>query len=82
MKFNGSAQDLETIVTALTRDIVSSSDKGDFHQIEAQENETINLYKNGTLQIQGSPDIKQKQVARIPNLYMGYNFPRFQFRVL
>jgi len=60
MKFNGSAQDLETIVTALTRNIVSSSDKGNFHQIKTQENETINLYKNGTLQIQGSPSIKQK----------------------
>jgi len=60
MKFDGSAQDLETVVTALGRNIASSSDKGNSHQIKTQENETINLFKNGTLQIQGNPTVKQK----------------------
>lgn len=60
MKYKGSPQDLETIVTALGRNIKSSSDKGSMHQIKTDEGETINLYSTGTLQIQGSPEVKQK----------------------
>ena len=60
MKFTGSPQDLETIVTAIGRTITSSSDKGNMYQIKTDINETINLYKTGTLQVQASPTIKAK----------------------
>ena len=60
MKFEGSAQDLEIVVSSLGRNIKSSSDKGNMHQIKTNEGETINLFKNGTLQIQGNPAVKSK----------------------
>ena len=60
MKFEGSPQDLETVVSALGRTIKSSSDKGNMHQIKTNEGETINLYRNSTLQVQGNPAIKAK----------------------
>ena len=60
MKFTGTTQDLETIVSAIGRTISSSSDKGNMYQVKTNESETINLYKNGTLQIQASPKIKAK----------------------
>jgi predicted nucleotide-binding protein len=60
MKFEGSPQDLETVVSALGRTIKSSSDKGNMYQIKTNEGETINLYKTGTLQVQGSPAVKTK----------------------
>lgn len=60
MKFKGSPQDLEIIVSAIGRAVNSSSDKGSMYQIKTDEGETINLYKTGTLQIQASPVIKAK----------------------
>ena len=60
MKFTGSSQDLETIVSAIGRTITSSSDKGNMYQIKTDENETSNLHKTGTLQVQASPTIKAK----------------------
>ncbi|EGR4373098.1 DNA-binding protein [Vibrio cholerae] len=60
MKFEGSPQDLETIVCAIGRSIKSSDDKGNMHQIKTNEGETINLYRTGTLQIQGSPQLRSK----------------------
>ncbi len=60
MKFKGSNQDLETVVTALGRKISSSSDKENMYQIKTQEGETINLYKTGTIQVQANLKIKQK----------------------
>lgn len=60
MKFTGTTQDLETIVSAIGRTISSSSDKDNMYQIKTNESETINLYSNGTLQIQASPEIKAK----------------------
>ena len=51
MKYKGTSQDLETIVTALGRNVKSSSDKGSMHQIKTEEGEIINLYSNGTLQV-------------------------------
>lgn len=60
MKFDGSPQDLETVVCAIGRSIKSSEDKGNMHQIKTNEGETINLYQTGTLQIQGNPKLKAK----------------------
>jgi len=60
MKFTGSSQDLETIISAIGRTITSSSDKDSMYQIKTAENETINLYKTGTLQVQANPAIKAK----------------------
>ncbi|CAC9610534.1 hypothetical protein [uncultured Gammaproteobacteria bacterium] len=60
MKFNGSIKDLEMIVTSLGRKFFSSLDKGNMHQIKMQENETISLYKNNTMQVQGRSKIKEK----------------------
>jgi hypothetical protein len=60
MQFNGSIKDLEMIVTSLGRKISSSLDKGNMHQIKMQENETISLYKNNTMQVQGRSKIKEK----------------------
>jgi predicted nucleotide-binding protein len=60
MKFNGSVKDLEMIVTSLGRKISSSLDKRNMHQIKTLENETINLYKNNTMQVQGKSEIKEK----------------------
>jgi len=42
------------------RNVISCVDKGNMHQIKTKEGETLNLFPNGTLQIQGSPAIKQK----------------------
>jgi predicted nucleotide-binding protein len=60
MKFTGSFQDLEIVVGAIGRTINSSGDKGNMHQLKTNEGETINLYRNGTLQIQASPALKKK----------------------
>jgi len=60
MKFDGSPEDLETIVAAIGRTVKSSQDKGNMHQIKTDGGETINLYRNGTLQVQGSPAVKTK----------------------
>ena len=60
MKFDGSAEDLEIIIAAIGRTINSSTDKGNMHQIKTNDGETINFYKNGTLQIQASPAVKTK----------------------
>ena len=60
MKFEGSPEDLETVVVALGRTIKSSVNKGNMHQIKTSEGETLNLYHTGTLQVQGSPAIKAK----------------------
>jgi predicted nucleotide-binding protein len=60
MKFNGTPSDLETVVTALGRKITASVDKGNMHQIKTEEKETLNLFPNGTLQVQGSPPLKAK----------------------
>jgi hypothetical protein len=49
MKFTGSSQDLETIISAIGRTITSSSDKDSMYQIKTAENETINLYKTNTV---------------------------------
>lgn len=60
MKFEGSIDDLQTVVTGMGRNILSCIDKGNMHQIKTKEGETLNLFPNGTLQPQGSPIIKQK----------------------
>lgn len=60
MKFEGSIGDLQTVVTGMGRNVASCTDKGNMHQIKTKEGETLNLFPNGTLQIQGSPAIKQK----------------------
>lgn len=60
MKFDGSPEDLETVVESIGRTVKSSSDKGNMHQIKTEEGETLNLYRTGTLQVQGSPALKQK----------------------
>lgn len=60
MKFEGSIDDLQTVVTGMGRSIVSCTDKGSMHQIKTKEGETLNLFRNGTLQPQGSPSVKQK----------------------
>lgn len=60
MKFTGTKDDLETIVTGMGRTISNSEKKVSLHQIKTTEGGTLNLYPNGTLQIQGSPLIKQK----------------------
>ena len=69
MKFEGSPEDLETVVGALGRTIKSSTDKGNMHQIKTQEGETLNLYRTGTLQIQASPEKK----AKFENDFSQYN---------
>ncbi|WP_275443467.1 MULTISPECIES: hypothetical protein [unclassified Halomonas] len=43
MKFEGSPQDLEIVVTAIGRKIKSSEEKGNMHQIKTTEGETVNL---------------------------------------
>lgn len=60
MKYEGPIEDLQTVVTGMGRNITSCVDKGNMHQIKTKEGETLNLFPNGTLQIQGSPAIKQK----------------------
>ena len=60
MKFEGSIDDLQTIIKGIGREIISCNDKGNMHQIKTKNNETINLFKNGTLQFQGNPEIKKK----------------------
>ncbi len=60
MKFEGQIEDLKTIVSGMGRNVVSCVDKGNMHQIKTQEGETLNLFPNGTLQIQGSPATKQQ----------------------
>lgn len=60
MKFEGSIDDLQTVVSGMGRNITSCTDKGNMHQIKTKEGETLNLFSNGTLQIQGSPVVKQK----------------------
>ncbi|EGQ8181308.1 nucleotide-binding protein [Vibrio parahaemolyticus] len=60
MKFSGCPQDLETVVAALGRNIKSSEDKGNMHQIKTEEGEVINLYRTGTMQVQGKAQIKAK----------------------
>lgn len=60
MKFTGSSQDLETVVGAIGRTVSSSLEKGNMHQIKTNEGETINLFRTGTLQVQGSPALKKK----------------------
>jgi predicted nucleotide-binding protein len=60
MKYTGSIEDLKTIVTGMGRNISSSVDKGNMHQIKTNEGETLNLFPSGTLQVQGSPAIKKK----------------------
>lgn len=60
MKYNGPIEDLQTVVTGMGRNITSCVDKGNMHQIKTKEGETLNLFLNGTLQVQGSPAIKQK----------------------
>ncbi|QGT77610.1 DNA-binding protein [Guyparkeria halophila] len=59
MKFEGGYQDLEAIVGALGRSIESSVDRGSMHQIKTSDGVTLNLYRTGTLQVQGSPEVKQ-----------------------
>ncbi|MFI2818795.1 TIR domain-containing protein [Vreelandella piezotolerans] len=60
MKFEGSPQDLEIVVTAIGRKIKSSEEKGNMHQIKTTEGETVNLYRTGTLQVQGNPALRAK----------------------
>lgn len=60
MKFEGLIDDLQTVVTGMGRNIISCSDKGNMHQIKTKEGETLNLFKNGTLQVQANPAAKQK----------------------
>lgn len=60
MKYDGSIEDLQTVVTGMGRNVTSCVDKGNMHQIKTKESETLNLFPNGTLQVQGSPAIKQK----------------------
>lgn len=69
MKFKGSIQDLETVVQGIGRTIISTTDKGNMHQIKTAEGETLNLFPNGTLQVQGSPQIK----ANFESDYGQYN---------
>ncbi|MFA7497041.1 TIR domain-containing protein [Acidithiobacillus albertensis] len=60
MKYDGPIEDLQTVVTSMGRNVTSCVDKGNMHQIKTKEGETLNLFPNGTLQVQGSPAIKQK----------------------
>ncbi len=60
MKYDGPIEDLQTVVTGMGRNVTSCVDKGNMHQIKTKEGETLNLFPNGTLQVQGSPTIKQK----------------------
>lgn len=60
MKYDGPIEDIQTVVTGMGRSITSCVDKGNMHQIKTKEGETLNLFPNGTLQVQGSPAIKQK----------------------
>ena len=60
MKYDGPIEDLQTVVTGMGRNVTSCVDKGNMHQIKTKEGETLNLFPNGTLQVQGSPAIKQK----------------------
>lgn len=60
MKYEGAIEDLQTVVTGMGRNITSCAGKGNMYQIKTKEGETLNLFPNGTLQVQGSPAIKQK----------------------
>lgn len=60
MKYDGPIEDLKTVVAGMGRNITSCADKGNMQQIKTKEGETLNLFPNGTLQVQGSPAIKQK----------------------
>lgn len=60
MKYEGPIEDLKIVITGMGRNIISCTDKGNMHQIKTKEGETLNLFSNGTLQIQGSPAVKQK----------------------
>ena len=58
------------MVTGMGRSVISCTDKGNMYQIKTKEGETLNLFRNGTLQPQGSPAIKQKFEADF-NQYSG-----------
>jgi predicted nucleotide-binding protein len=60
MKYDGPIEDLQTVITGMGRNVTSCADKGNMHQIKTKEGETLNLFPNGTLQVQGSPAIKQR----------------------
>ena len=60
MKYDGPIEDLQTVVNGMGRNVTSCVNKGNMHQIKTKEGETLNLFPNGTLQVQGSPAIKQK----------------------
>ncbi len=60
MKFEGTIDDLKTVVTGMGRNINSCTDKRNMHQIKTKEGETLNLHSTGTLQVQGSPALKSK----------------------
>lgn len=60
MKYEGSIEDLQTIITGMGRSISCCIEKENMHQIKTNEGVTLNLFPNGTLQVQGSPAIKQK----------------------
>ncbi len=70
MKYEGSIQDLEVVIAAVGRTIKTTDDKGSMYQIKTEEGETVNFYKTGTLQIQGSPALKQKLEDDLNN-YLG-----------
>ena len=72
MKFQGDASDLEVVVTGLGREIKSSADNGTAHQIKTVDGITLNLFRNGTLQIQGNPALK-KQFEADYTQYNGTN---------
>lgn len=60
MKFDGTPEDLQTAIESVGRTIMTSGDKGNMHQFKTAEGETLNLFRNGTLQVQGSPRVKAK----------------------
>jgi predicted nucleotide-binding protein len=72
MKFTGSIQDLKSVIIALGRNISSSVDKENMHQIKTKENETISFFDTGTVQIQAKPEIKKKFEYDF-NQYTGIN---------
>ena len=74
MKFSGTPEDLEIIVSAIGRTIQSAEDKGNMFQIKTDIGETINLYRTGTLQVQGNSALTTKFEEDF-NQYSGTSSP-------
>lgn len=77
MKFQGSLSDLVQALHAVGKTIKSSSEKPTMFQVKTELGETINLFKTGTLVVQGSTVLKQKLTEQLTAYLPRQNALRF-----